>query len=405
MKRRLLIAGAAAALLLAGTVAAVVVLSRPGVQYPITPEGWAQRWVAAAEQSGRVPGENWDAWLDAAAQLERDDSPEAVAAAVDPLRNYPRFTRPVPEEVGTTGLMATIADPIMHPARIAKDTARVALADALQAGDLDGAADWAERVWTLARVVEGEGSVIGGMLQVSIVTTTLETVAPHLETVAADNRLRRLIAHPPRASVEWAVRAEREMGLPAISEMVRDGNAITMARDQMALYDMAVEDWLAYERTGDPAKRESYENLRTRLDNSRVYQMRRVLLDMLLMPLPHVSDSFRLGQGACDAAPVMLALEDFRRARGRYPDQLDELVPALLPAVPPDPRHADRPMGYRLIDPESADPQRAYALFSAATEDRDEHVFNQPPRRPRAAGPDPDPEPDPDPNADPEPTP
>ena len=50
-----------------------------------------------------------------------------------------------------------------------------------------------------------------------------------------------------------------------------------------------------------------------------------------------------------DATLVAIALELFRRAHGTYPASLDELVPAFLPAVPPD-RHTGKPLNYERND-------------------------------------------------------
>ena len=47
-----------------------------------------------------------------------------------------------------------------------------------------------------------------------------------------------------------------------------------------------------------------------------------------------------------DAMLVVLALEIYRRRHGEYPDSLDDLVPDLLPAVPPD-RFTGEAIGYR----------------------------------------------------------
>lgn len=44
-----------------------------------------------------------------------------------------------------------------------------------------------------------------------------------------------------------------------------------------------------------------------------------------------------------DANRVMIALEDWHRARGTFPRTLDELVPQYLPAIPKEPRLQYRP--------------------------------------------------------------
>jgi len=50
-----------------------------------------------------------------------------------------------------------------------------------------------------------------------------------------------------------------------------------------------------------------------------------------------------------DAALVAIALELYRRRAGDWPERLDQLVPDLLPSVPPD-RFDGRPLRYRLAD-------------------------------------------------------
>ncbi len=52
-----------------------------------------------------------------------------------------------------------------------------------------------------------------------------------------------------------------------------------------------------------------------------------------------------------DAMLVAIGLELYRRRNGAWPESLEQLVPDLLPAVPPD-RFDGRPMRYRLVDGE-----------------------------------------------------
>ncbi len=49
-----------------------------------------------------------------------------------------------------------------------------------------------------------------------------------------------------------------------------------------------------------------------------------------------------------EAARCLIATERFRRARGRWPERLQELVPDFLPAVPRDPYNLDTPIRYEL---------------------------------------------------------
>ncbi|MGN6628133.1 MAG: hypothetical protein ACTHLN_16055 [Tepidisphaeraceae bacterium] len=54
-------------------------------------------------------------------------------------------------------------------------------------------------------------------------------------------------------------------------------------------------------------------------------------------------------RGQRDGALVGIALEIYHRRHGRYPEQLSDLTPDLLPAVPID-RMSGRPVLYRLKD-------------------------------------------------------
>jgi hypothetical protein len=58
------------------------------------------------------------------------------------------------------------------------------------------------------------------------------------------------------------------------------------------------------------------------------------------------AESFGRGTAATRTTAVMVALERFRRARGRWPERLAELVPAYLREVPTDPFDG-RPLRYR----------------------------------------------------------
>jgi hypothetical protein len=53
--------------------------------------------------------------------------------------------------------------------------------------------------------------------------------------------------------------------------------------------------------------------------------------------------------GRLDGLTVAIACEIYRRRTGQFPDRLDQLVPALLPAVPPD-RCDGQPLRYKLVD-------------------------------------------------------
>jgi hypothetical protein len=66
-----------------------------------------------------------------------------------------------------------------------------------------------------------------------------------------------------------------------------------------------------------------------------------------LLPNPHATlESWQQWQLYLESCRLTLALRAFRDAHGRWPDQLDELVPEILEAVPRDPFGAGAPLRY-----------------------------------------------------------
>ncbi len=79
------------------------------------------------------------------------------------------------------------------------------------------------------------------------------------------------------------------------------------------------------------------------------YVTRYLGMPLLMPPLSRVGTRPELVTQQRDAVCVAIALELFRRRHGSWPRSLDELVPELLPEIPPD-RFDGRPIRYRLID-------------------------------------------------------
>lgn len=389
-----------------------------GVTYPTTPQGWAQRWKDAAAEHGRVAGEGWDVFLDVRTDLEATDDPDRVAAAADRLRAVARFTAEVPDLVGTAKAFEQTSNDLGRVRKPVVVVITPAMEAAIIAGDLDAAAEWVERAWALARVAEGAGTISGAMLQNAIVSTVFDAMRAHAPMVATDGRLSGLAENAPVADIIWSLRLDREDKLATVAELRID--SWMMASDEVELLDKAYLDWIAYETTGDTAARDRVVALRDRLDNDGTYMRRRPALDGFLPPLERVSIFLRAIHAERDALRVMLALERWRAANGRYPDTLDALVPDLLAALPPD--RGAGVLRYRLVDAASADPLAAYVLYADGLDGIDnggtenperpgrsltdpsrtgDHVFNrpapppQPARRPLGDGDAADPEPDP----------
>jgi hypothetical protein len=70
---------------------------------------------------------------------------------------------------------------------------------------------------------------------------------------------------------------------------------------------------------------------------------------LIFREIPRQYYSSELATQERDATLVALALELYHRRHDSWPEHLDELVPDLLPAVPPD-RFTGQPLGYRVVD-------------------------------------------------------
>lgn len=125
--------------------------------------------------------------------------------------------------------------------------------------------------------------------------------------------------------------------------------ALVMAnrRSQSAYYDRLMnqaESWFSRPQWEQPRQadvREAFADVETRSIRAFRYWPVRMALPALMRAQATAEQTTQVR----DATLVAIALELFRRREGRYPESLDELVPAFLPAVPPD-RHTGKPLNY-----------------------------------------------------------
>lgn len=108
----------------------------------------------------------------------------------------------------------------------------------------------------------------------------------------------------------------------------------------------AVASTPLWQRTDDGMLDAEVELLISRNDYNR---LRYMPLSILLPALGSAAPVGEYTQQQHDATIVAVALEIHRRRHGTYPATLDELVPTLLPAIPPD-RYTGKPLNYRLRD-------------------------------------------------------
>jgi hypothetical protein len=86
-----------------------------------------------------------------------------------------------------------------------------------------------------------------------------------------------------------------------------------------------------------------------RLNSQPVERLRYLPLALLLPALSKAARSGEYAMAKRDVLLTVIALELHRRRHGSWPQSLEELVPALLPAIPPD-RFDGRPLHYALVD-------------------------------------------------------
>lgn len=85
------------------------------------------------------------------------------------------------------------------------------------------------------------------------------------------------------------------------------------------------------------------------MDQHLINWRRFVVIGSFLPPLSRTPQYAGNAAQRRDAARVSIALELHRRRHGAYPESLEDLVPGMLPAVPPD-YHNGRPLNYSLCD-------------------------------------------------------
>ena len=91
----------------------------------------------------------------------------------------------------------------------------------------------------------------------------------------------------------------------------------------------------------------------------------RLFAGLLLPALAHAPEKVAFVQTAVDTATVACALERYRRARGRFPDALQELSPEFIRKLPTDIINA-QPLRYRL------DSDGNYVLYSVGWNQTDD---------------------------------
>lgn len=133
---------------------------------------------------------------------------------------------------------------------------------------------------------------------------------------------------------------------PAASAMVAGRKELSQIYNSFLDRTDAIAATPLWQRTDDGMLDAEIEQL---VSGSQVSRMRYLPLAILIPALGSQASTGEYIQQEHDAAIVAVALEIHRRRHGTYPASLSELVPTLLPAIPPD-RYTGKPMNYQLRD-------------------------------------------------------
>ncbi len=85
------------------------------------------------------------------------------------------------------------------------------------------------------------------------------------------------------------------------------------------------------------------------LQSKVLHQTRYLLIGILMPAIDKASQAAEVATQRRDGLLTGIALELYKRDHGNYPDTLDDLMPAYIPAVPPD-RFTGKPLHYALVD-------------------------------------------------------
>jgi hypothetical protein len=383
-QRRLVFTG----LLAAGVgVILIAALRRNGRDgYPVTPAGWAAMWDEAARASGRTPGESWDVWLGAAAEVKAavGDATaidlDRAARALDLLADQQRFTFSYPPGLSGTdvqsaqiGQYSPMRDAVRHAVMQGFERAMIN-------GHQEEAAAWLRRGVDVMRVTDGTGCATSAMTRIALERIMHDLMRRYvLAGGELDDGMLDAIGDTDLA---WALRGEKVVELGTMSQWIDEmpfWRDLLVADDQMDLYAAFMDDWLRAVESGDPAGMEVLDRESERWGKNAAWSWVRRPVLAYVMPTWHGS-LMRMQTTAAlerDALRVMQALNSHRSARGRFPERLDELVPEWLGGLPTDPFASDGRIRYVLLDAES-DPSLAYVLYSVGINGTDEGGMEDP---------------------------
>ncbi len=162
-----------------------------------------------------------------------------------------------------------------------------------------------------------------------------------------------------RRGLERALMGERVTGITTfrnpgqVSDMGEVPFQFRANNEDLALYLRTLAKWIEASRQPFPEALDASAAAQLEIQElsrgSGINKMRYVFTSMLLPAIDAALQAVGRGIGTNASADTALAIEQFRRANGKLPESLDELVPEFLAAIPMDPMDGE-PLRYVVND-------------------------------------------------------
>jgi len=317
-----------------------------------------------------LPGQPW-AQLEASEEF-LDKYGEAMAKFHQAADIGGRARYEIDFEKGFSGLLPMVN----HQRTIARLLALEANVRAHR-GDAHGAAQSVQALFAATRAQEAEPLLMSQLVRVAIDGMAVDQTQRLISSVnLADDDLvmlqNELRSIRFQAGQTRALIGERAMGIEIFRNPSKHGSnvrfRIFIGDTDLAFYLQTTRRWIAASREPFPAALDAAQKIKREFQSETQSPINQAHFALTAQLLPAFSASMQAtargdaGNLAMDAA---IAVQRFRKANGKLPQSLDELVPDYLPSVPLDPFDG-QPLRY-VIDEAGA--FRVYSLGRNRTDE------------------------------------
>lgn len=251
-------------------------------------------------------------------------------------------------------------------------------------GDAAGCARAIHAIFRLAGSLQREPMMISQLVRISldhVAADLLRKLLPHVDFSDEDLQLLRADLRQPdyREAVRLALTGERVLGIQAIRNPASmddpDDNSarlFMMRGDDLSFYLQHMGRTIAaLEKPWPQARRETaeaHQELSSKAhQGSLLDKFRYGLTGMVAPAFEALLQAAARAQTIAALAETAIAVEQHRRRHGKLPQQLDELVPELLPSLPLDSYHG-QPLRYVARENE-------YVIYSVGEDGVDDGGF------------------------------